>query len=52
MSFTLIRNLFLGIVLVTIIETSFIASVTLETKNPPRFHNSIVSTIQSYSIRP
>ncbi|MFZ3591065.1 hypothetical protein ACOI1C_17870 [Bacillus sp. DJP31] len=39
-------QLFFAVTLLTVFETSLMTLVTLEIKNPPRFHSSIVSSIQ------
>ncbi|UII55878.1 hypothetical protein LS684_20020 [Cytobacillus spongiae] len=44
-----LRNIFITFTLMTIIETSYMAMIQEDRKNPPRFQSSIVSTIQSYS---
>ncbi|UGB30004.1 hypothetical protein [Metabacillus sp. B2-18] len=43
------RTFFMGIVLLTIVETKLLASTTLEVKNPPRLNLNIVTTIQGFS---
>lgn len=46
-----VRRLFLAITLLTIMETQLMSSTTLEVKNPPRYQNSIVLTIQGLFFR-
>lgn len=44
-----VRNLFLSITFIVIMEAQIQTAATLEAKNPPRFQNNIVQMIQSFA---